>query len=146
MRYKNRHPITIVTPDGEVRVTGEHPFLTPSGFYIKADSLEKGSPLVGADGETVDVLDVVFGGDKEDVFNFEVGDLHTYVAAGLRVHNIKHEGGMIHGHDGEEIDETLLAGEYVLSPEAVNMVGPENLDKLNGLARMMKQQHYPNRA
>jgi hypothetical protein len=46
---------------------------------------------------------------------------------------------------GEEVDHTLLAGEYVMSPEAVDMVGPQTFERMNSLARMMGQQHYPAR-
>jgi hypothetical protein len=62
-----------------------------------------------------------------------------------RQQDIFHDGGMVDGLPGEEVDGTLLAGEYVMSPEAVDMVGPDNLGRMNSLARMMGQQHYPAR-
>jgi hypothetical protein len=62
-----------------------------------------------------------------------------------RQQEIFHDGGMVNGLPGEEVNGTLLAGEYVMSPEAVDMVGPDNLGRMNSLARMMRQQHYPAR-
>ncbi|MGF1629150.1 MAG: hypothetical protein ACFCUT_06735 [Kiloniellaceae bacterium] len=50
----------------------------------------------------------------------------------------RHDGGPVYGEPGEEMDHTLLAGEYVMNPEAVQAYGPETFKTMNALARMMR--------
>jgi hypothetical protein len=73
-----------------LRVTEGHPFLCGDGRFRIAGELE-GASLVRADGSLTEPVSVVRLEEAADVYNFEVEDLHTYVAGGLRVHNISME-------------------------------------------------------
>lgn len=70
----------------EIRVTDEHPFLTPTG-WICARELTPGVSVLEADGRLA-ILETtrrVWGEVK--VFNLTVAEPHTFVVAGLVVHN-----------------------------------------------------------
>lgn len=92
------------------RVTPGHHFLTPNGNFNSIESIiESSKQIVSANGQTIEVsarkilartlvgtegTDYVFNGlafdDKNgpwETYNFEVEDLHTYIADGIRVHN-----------------------------------------------------------
>jgi hypothetical protein len=80
------------------------------------------------------------GGDQGHGGGGDLGGDRADRAGGPR-----HQGGPVYGMPGEEVNHDLLAGEYVMSPEAVDMVGPQTFERMNSLARMMGQQHYPAR-
>lgn len=144
MHYRERTPLSLTVAGSTLRVTSEHPFLVPSGEYTKAGDLVLGGFVVTASGETAEILAVEPGADLEDVFNFEVEGLHTYVAGGLRVHNIKHQGGVISedrvpGQVRGDVAETLQEGEGVLTADAVEVLGPGFVHGINMMARMMRR-------
>ena len=80
--------------DGKLVVTGNHYILTPSrqsegtdeGF-ARADELEVGDILWTQYGDQVTITAIEAGDEYDFVYNFEVEDLHTYIADGIRVHN-----------------------------------------------------------
>ncbi|MBO6892277.1 MAG: hypothetical protein JJ866_10090, partial [Roseibium sp.] len=78
----------VLNVDG-ILTTPEHPFLLPDGRYQSICKLAVGDQIVRADGSlhTIESIEEVEG--VQTVYNFTVEGLHTYVAAGFRVHNIK---------------------------------------------------------
>ena len=74
---------------GGIRVTTVHRFLQPDGDYRRLGELTERDHLVKVNGS----FQVV--GKKKNVrarftvYNFSVENLHTYVAGGFRVHNVK---------------------------------------------------------
>lgn len=56
-------------------------------FFIEAKSLKPGDHLVMKDSSLSDIQEIIEKGEYDKVYNFEVKDVHTYVASGVRVHN-----------------------------------------------------------
>ena len=69
--------------------TKEHPFKVPGGpdEFMKAEELQVGDSLLDDLGNIVRVTEVEDAG-QANVFNIEVGTWNTYIANGVRVHNI----------------------------------------------------------
>ncbi len=85
---------TFVTPNqpllrlGDVSVTPGHMMLNGDGqFRPLAEVIDKGQALVNMAGDVIPLPDVEQVDGRHTVYNFEVEGHHTYVAAGLRVHN-----------------------------------------------------------
>ncbi|MBG6148542.1 hypothetical protein IWQ51_006706, partial [Labrenzia sp. EL_142] len=78
----------VISVDG-VLTTPEHPFLLSDGSYQPIGALAVGTQIVRADGSlhTIESISAVDG--VHTVYNFTVEGLHTYIAGGFRVHNIK---------------------------------------------------------
>ena len=131
-----------------VTCTPEHPFychaVSSSGFgWRPAADVRIGDRLMSEHGEPVEVLSVEPAG-VATVYNLEVEGLHTYVADDFRVHNIKHAGGYIHegrvpGERRGDVPETLQEGEYVISADAVELLGIDTLEALNALGRRLRR-------
>jgi hypothetical protein len=91
-RNKTLLAISIVDAGGRphvIEATTEHPFWVERKGWVPADRLARGDELKHIDGQTrVRVLSIQVVG-AADVFNFEVGDAHTYFvgAPGVLVHN-----------------------------------------------------------
>jgi hypothetical protein len=120
---------TICTPD--------HRFLSREGEFKPVIELDGG---IQWDGTKAPFL-IVAEPTKQVVYNFTVERLHTYIANGWRVHNIKDMGGLISearvpGVTGGHVPETLQEGEFVVRREAVNALGPEFLKRLNMTRRL----------
>ena len=88
-------PLLIITHEkGEFKVTGNHYILTPSrqtkdadqGFAL-ASELQIGDILFTEYGEETLITDIQVGEEYDFVYNFEVEELHAYVASKIRVHN-----------------------------------------------------------
>ncbi|MES0872388.1 DUF4214 domain-containing protein, partial [Pseudovibrio sp. SCP19] len=96
----------VLDVDG-VQVTSEHPFLLANGSFQPVAKLRVGDQIVRADGSlhTIERIDEVEG--QHTVYNFTVEGLHTYVAAGFRVHN-KFVDPVILDLDGNGIQVTRL--------------------------------------
>ncbi|KZM51804.1 hypothetical protein OA90_00345 [Labrenzia sp. OB1] len=94
----------VLDVDG-VLTTPEHPFLLPDGSYQPIGKLSIGDQIVRADGSphTIETISEVDG--LHTVYNFTVESLHTYVAAGFRVHNIKP---VMLDLDGDGLEVTAL--------------------------------------
>lgn len=73
--------------NGDVRLTGGHVVLTSKGEFKRLAELKVGDALVAENGEDVEIRSLKRVAGDTTVYNFTVADLHTYVAAGLRVHN-----------------------------------------------------------
>lgn len=72
-----------------VKATPVHRFLTDDGEWTAAMRLKAGQAIVAADGGVVPYLGPKPVTGSHTVHNIEVEGLHTYVAGGLRVHNMK---------------------------------------------------------
>ncbi|KZK97222.1 Bifunctional hemolysin/adenylate cyclase precursor [Pseudovibrio sp. Ad5] len=96
----------VLDVDG-VQVTSEHPFLLADGSFRPVAELRVGDQIVRADGSlhTIERIAEVEG--RHTVYNFTVAELHTYVAAGFRVHN-KFVDPVILDLDGNGIQVTRL--------------------------------------
>ena len=90
-------PLLIIShTNGDLIVTPEHEILCldkvdPNSDYIgfvRADALAVGDIIYAEDGSKLTVTNVALGPNHYDyVYNLEVDDFHTYIAAGIRVHN-----------------------------------------------------------
>jgi hypothetical protein len=133
--------------NGKIEVTSRHRFFADCGdgydFY-PIEEIPIGAEFMDARGEPVALESLQAYGALKTVYNFTVADLHTYVAGGLRVHNIKHGGGYIHedrvpGQTRGDVPETLQEGEHVLSADAVELAGgPGVFHGMNLMARLVK--------
>src|SRR5581483_9846950 len=61
-----------------IRTTPEHPFYVQGKGWTETKELQVGDVLVGADGQTIPVQDILDTGTCEPVYNFRVADHHTY--------------------------------------------------------------------
>ena len=130
--------------NGDTLVTPGHRFfalinMKGHGFW-PLEEIPVGATIMADDGSSIRVDTIEDAGERRDVFNFTVEGLHTYIANGYRVHNIKHDGGYIQGRmPGAEVRETLIDGEYVLNPEATQMLGRNFLDNANMMAMLARR-------
>jgi len=62
----------------EIRTTGEHPFFVKGQGWLPVAGLKVGDELASEDGRWLTVEGVEDTGRDEAVFNFRVGDFHTY--------------------------------------------------------------------
>ena len=79
---------------GTLTITGNHEVLSitkvgtgPYTHFVRAEHLEVGDIIYDDQGQQVEVLEITPGDPYDYVYNFEVADVHTYVASGIRVHN-----------------------------------------------------------
>ncbi len=114
------------------------------GFW-PLEEIPIGARLMSADGSEIVAETIQDTGRRQTVRNFTVQGLHTYIANGYRVHNIKHMGGYISesrvpGQRRGDVAETLQEGEYVLTADAVDMLGgPAFFDGMNTMARLARR-------
>ncbi len=134
--------------NGNTMVTPGHRFFAMIGTngygFWPLEEIPLGARIMAGDGSSVVVETIEDAGEQRDVFNITVQRMHTYIANGYRVHNIKHEGGLISedrvpGQRRGDVDETLMEGEYVITADAVDILGPEFFEGINRLARMAKR-------
>ena len=97
---------------GTLNITGNHEILTSSqpgttylGF-VRAEYLKIGDIIYDEQGQPSEILEISPGEPYDYVYNFEVADVHTYVAGGIRVHN----GGGGGGGGGKGTTTTTYAG------------------------------------
>jgi hypothetical protein len=68
--------------NGELKITGTHPFFTVQGEWVKAADLKTGDRIVSGEG-TVEIVSVERVKHDHRVYNFSVADSHNYfVSAG----------------------------------------------------------------
>jgi intein/homing endonuclease len=72
--------------NGEISVTGTHPFLVGSD-WIEAQDIRVGDILAGPDGAAVPVNSVESVDYGVRVYNISVSGNHTFFANGILVHN-----------------------------------------------------------
>ncbi|WP_063291633.1 DUF4214 domain-containing protein, partial [Pseudovibrio sp. Ad5] len=96
----------VLDVDG-VQVTSEHPFLLADGSFRPVAELRVGDQIVRADGSLHTIEQIADVEGRHTVYNFTVAELHTYVAAGFRVHN-KFVDPVILDLDGNGIQVTRL--------------------------------------
>ncbi len=134
--------------NGNTMVTPGHRFFAMIGTngygFWPLEEIPLGARIMAGDGSSVVVETIEDAGEQRDVFNITVQRMHTYIANGYRVHNIKHMGGLISedrvpDQTRGDVDETLMEGEYVITADAVDMFGPEFFGNINRLARMAKR-------
>ncbi|OHX67500.1 polymorphic toxin-type HINT domain-containing protein [Flammeovirga pacifica] len=66
--------------------TPNHPIFTPAGYKLARDFLE-GDSILNVEGEYILITSTQKVYAPQKVYNFEVGELHTYFAEGILVHN-----------------------------------------------------------
>lgn len=88
MQRESDHTITIFTEDEIIETTAEHPFLA-NGAWKNAADLITGDKISTKDKNVVEIKNTQFNYTSKKVFNFEVGDWHTYFVGILEilVHN-----------------------------------------------------------
>ncbi len=126
--------------DKTIRCTPAHRFHTPNG-WVEAANLKGGDTVFDGKGESIKIGNVKYFKWNGPVFNLTMGPFPHYVANGLRVHNEKHEGGLIglgeYPRTGDkykgrsEVMVPALEGEFVINPEATRKYGIEFLQALN---------------
>ena len=79
---------------GTLTITGNHEVLTssreatgPYPHFVRAEHLQTGDIIYDDQGNPSEILEITSGEPYDYVYNFEVADVHTYVASGIRVHN-----------------------------------------------------------
>lgn len=79
---------------GTLTITGNHEVLTssreatgPYPHFVRAEHLQMGDIIYDDQGNPSEILKITSGEPYDYVYNFEVADVHTYVASGVRVHN-----------------------------------------------------------
>lgn len=83
-RWVRDHMIEIFAPDNRIETTEDHPYHTQRG-WVKAKDLRRGDRMRLADGGALEVDSTRRRAGKYVVYNFEVGDWHTYFVADARV-------------------------------------------------------------
>lgn len=73
--------------NGHIRVTPTHRFLL-GGKWIPAGELKVGDALLNDRGEQNNITSIEHVAEPKPVFNFEVAELHNFVAEGVVVHNM----------------------------------------------------------
>lgn len=134
--------------NGNTLVTPAHRFFAlidnkGHGFW-PLEEIPIGAKIMAGEGSSVTVETIEDAGEQRDVFNITVQRLHTYIANGYRVHNIKHMGGYISedrvpGQMRGDVAETLQEGEYVITADAVDALGQDFFDRINKMARMARK-------
>jgi hypothetical protein len=86
--------IIIDHTSGTLNITGNHEVLTssrdatgPYQHFVRAEHLQIGDTIYDDQGNPSEILEITPGDKYDYVYNFEVADVHTYVASGVRVHN-----------------------------------------------------------
>lgn len=97
----------VLNVDGTL-VTPEHPYLMPDGSFRPIGELSSGDMVVQADGSLKTIERIEEEPGLHTVYNFTVEGLHTYVAAGLRVHN-KFVDPVMLDLDGDGLEVTELS-------------------------------------
>ncbi len=113
------------------------------GFW-PLEEIPIGAWLMDAAGNEIAAETIQDTGRLQTVHNIEVERLHTYIADGYRVHNEKHEGGYIDESrvpdvTRGDVDEILQEGEFVVTADAVDMIGPEFFEGINRIARLARK-------
>jgi len=70
----------------KIRVSATQP-LVSGGRWLEAQALAVGQMLTARDGTPVPIISLKKIEQKAEVFNFEVGDVHTFIADGVVAHN-----------------------------------------------------------
>ena len=86
--------IIISHTSGILNITGNHEVLTssrdatgPYPHFVRAEHLQIGDIIYDDQGQSSEILEITPGEPYDYVYNFEVADVHTYIAGGIRVHN-----------------------------------------------------------
>lgn len=87
---KRSQILSVVTDDGELRTTREHPLWLGEEQFVQAGDLQPGDRVMMWKGDMArpaTVLELRYEDGDEPVFNIEVEAPHTYIAGGFVVHN-----------------------------------------------------------
>ena len=85
--------IKIIHEEGEITLTKNHWVFTENGYsgehnkYIEAGDLYVGEYLTLKNNNKSKILDIIFIGEYDYVYNFEVENAHNYIAENIKVHN-----------------------------------------------------------
>jgi len=90
---KQIYNLTIINQDGKIDTIGttdEHPFWVDGKGWVNAKDLKLSDKLTSANGKTIKVISIVLDDKRQDTYNFEVADYHTYFVGddGVWVHNM----------------------------------------------------------
>jgi len=134
--------------NGDTLCTPGHRFFAQFGEngwgFWPLEEIPIGGRIMDANGGEIVVERIEDAGERRDVFNITVERLHTYIANGHRVHNIKHSGGYISedrvpDQMRGDVDEVLQEGEYVIQADVVDMLGREFFDGINKMAELARK-------
>jgi hypothetical protein len=142
-----KEQVVITTDEGETFTSPEHPFYIGNGEYILAGLLIAGDTLIFKKGCRLEpriVLSVKKNFGEFEVFNIEVGNVHTYFANGFAVHNKKSAQGGYYG-DVTEPTELFLAhrGEKVIigkpTSRGTDLVGAEGGPDMSRIEALLQE-------
>jgi Ca2+-binding RTX toxin-like protein len=126
---------------GGVHVTAGHKFFTSHGIFKPINEFTASDYLVGKNGEFSIFPGLIKVDGHHKVYNFEVDDLHTYVAGGWRVHN---EGCL---QDGDKVTDIRLddQGNLVITAHNENSTADiviREKQTLSGNIILERDEHY----
>jgi len=99
LNIKHEGGILTTTVNHEILTSSKQTPLSDPGF-ARADALEVGDTIYTTNGIAVKIQEITKGESYDLVYNFEVDELHTYIADGIRVHNGSPGGGKNNGKFG----------------------------------------------
>jgi len=119
-------------------VTPEHPFILVDGSLVAAARLRKADILGSDQGEPLRVVSIVATTQRQDTFNFEVADSHTYF--------VGHSGAWVH-NQCNGIDWSIVSKLGETRPDHVNLHNTDNLGKIDhgvfyGVGKTVADQAY----
>ncbi len=84
--------LTLINQNGQqesLGVTPEHPFNVVDQGWVSAEKLQVGTIIHSLNGQVIRVQSVERANERQDTYNFEVADYHTYFVgdSGVWVHN-----------------------------------------------------------
>jgi len=106
----------VIELNNEVIVTPDHPFVNGMGLFEAIGYNPREVKKVDGTNVSVQINDII---PLHTVYNFEVENTHTYIAAGYRVHNIKAAGGWVRrmaagGMVRDSVPSLLSSGDFVV--------------------------------
>ncbi|MDO4556849.1 MAG: Hint domain-containing protein, partial [Lachnospiraceae bacterium] len=103
----------------EITCTPEHPFYVIDKGWVQAKDLQNGAQCLNTEGQPITFLTRKILNDTQNVYNFEVEEMHTYYVgeneqSAMLVHN---ECGRCHGTGkvGQYLGGGIAGGTYVIS-------------------------------
>jgi hypothetical protein len=90
MQKESDHTISLYTETEVIETTAQHPFFV-NNAWKDASELEPGDKILTRDKQEVEIKSTQFNYEPKKVFNFTVGNWHTYFVTSLMilVHNAK---------------------------------------------------------
>ncbi|AJH15846.1 polymorphic toxin-type HINT domain-containing protein [Myroides profundi] len=91
MVNESDHTVSVYTDKEVIETTAIHPFYVEDTGWVDASELEEGHKVLTKDNEPLTINKVEFNYEPKKVYNFTVGNFHTYFVGrtALLVHNAK---------------------------------------------------------